>query len=130
MKINKSTEAIDHFQKSLRIDERLSDDPQRKRKLSITLQSIGECLMKMDKPTEAMDYFQKSLEIDERLSDDPQRDESLSITLHSIGECLIKMNKPTEAIIFKNHLKFIKKYQVISRTTKVCQLLCIASANV
>ena len=63
MKINNPTEAMDHFQNSLEIKQRLSGDLQNDRNLSVTLHNIGECLMEMDKPTEAMDHFQKSLEI-------------------------------------------------------------------
>ena len=73
MKIKKPSEALDYFQKSLEIDERLSGDPINDRNLSIILHSIGECLMKMNKSTEAMDNFQKSLEIKQRLSERPDQ---------------------------------------------------------
>ena len=63
MKINKSTEAIDHFQKSLGIVERLSDDPQNDKSVSITLHSIDKCLMETDTSTEAMNHFQKLLKL-------------------------------------------------------------------
>ena len=73
MKIDKSTEAMDYFLKSLEIDERLSGDPQNDRRYSVTLHNIGKCLTKMDKPTKAMDHFLKYLKIAERLSSDPRR---------------------------------------------------------
>ena len=57
MQMNKSTEAMDHFQKSLEIKQRLSGDPINDQNLSVTLHGIGECLMKINKSTEAMEHF-------------------------------------------------------------------------
>ena len=76
----KLNEAMDYFQRSLDIKQRISLDPQNDRSLSITLHGISECYMKMYKLNEAMDYFQRSLDIKQRISLDSQNDRSLSIT--------------------------------------------------
>ena len=57
MKMDKPTKAMDYFQKSIESKQPLSSDPENDRRLSVTLHSIGECLIKFDKPNEAMDYF-------------------------------------------------------------------------
>ena len=56
--MDKLNEAMDYFQRSLDIKQRILLDPQNNRSLSITLHSIGECYMKMYKLNEAMNYFQ------------------------------------------------------------------------
>ena len=52
MKIDKPSEAMDHFQKALEIQQQLSVDRQI---LSFALRNTGECFMKMNKPYKAMD---------------------------------------------------------------------------
>ena len=61
MEMNKPNEAMDHFQKSLEIQQQLSGDPQKDRSLLVTLHCIGCCLMEMDKPNKAMDHFKNHL---------------------------------------------------------------------
>ena len=74
---------MDHFLKSLEIQQRSSGNPHSDQSLSVTLHNIGECLMKINKPTEAMNHFQKLLEIQKQLSGYPQNDQNLSVTLHN-----------------------------------------------
>ena len=110
MKMNKPTKAIDHFQKSLEIQQRLSSDSQNNRNLSVTLCSLGECLIKMDKPIKQWIIFKNHLK-SHRDYQGLRRTtevcfawiikgsaERQKFTLHSIGKCLMKMNKPTKAM--------------------------------
>ena len=59
--MDKPTEIMERFQKSLEIKQQLLSDSQNDRSLSITLH--WQMLNEMNKSTEAMDHFQISLEI-------------------------------------------------------------------
>ena len=82
-----------------------------RRKISESLQKIGNCYMEINQFSSALEYFKRSLEIQQEISKGIDSDREVSISLNNIGRCLIKMNQLTDAMDnLKQSLKIKQKF--------------------
>ena len=93
---------MDYLKQSLAIYELISNGVDSDPKISVTLHTIGRCLMNMNQLTEALDYLKRSLAIKKQISLGVDSDPKISVTLHKIVCCLTNMNQLTKAF---NYLK-------------------------
>ena len=102
LNMNQTTEALEYYNRVLKIFEQATLNADIDTSLAHTLHGIGRCLSKMKRPTEALEYYNRALKITEHATLDADIDTSLATTLHEIGGCLLDMNRPTEALEYYN----------------------------
>ena len=109
LNMNRATEALEYYNRALKIYEQATLDADIDTSLAATLLGIGGCLLNMNRATEALEYYNRALKIKEQATLDADIDTSLATTLHGIGRCLLNMNRATEALEYYNRALKIKE---------------------
>ena len=114
LEMNRATEALEYYNRALKIREQATLNANIDTSLANTLHEIGRCLLQMNRATEALEYYNRALKIKEQATLNANIDTSLANTLHEIGRCLLQMNRATEALEYYNRALKIKEQATLN----------------